>query len=192
MDLKIHTTPCRTRFARRSSLEQSNILQQGFTLLELMVVIAIIGVLFSLAALSVGTSNDQSVDAEAKRFAALMRLASEEAIVNTREMILEVDKRQYRFLVLTEQGFVPIEEGDKVFRPRELPDNLEIKLRIEDQSVEFDGLEAENLPKIGIFSSGEMTPFSFTLLRDDGLAYGVDADFFGSVEYLGKLKEGDY
>jgi general secretion pathway protein H len=157
-----------------------------------MVVIVIIGVLFSMAALSVSTSTDQSVEAEAKRFAALMKLASEEAIINTREMILEVDKRQYRFLVLSDQGFVHVEEGDKVFRPRELPDNLEIKLRLEDQSISFDGLEAENLPKIGIFSSGEMTPFSITFFRDDGLAYGVDADFFGKVEYQGKLHEGEF
>lgn len=186
-------TPCKQPSARRISFKPVyKTLQRGFTLLELMVVIAIIGILFSFAALSISAGSDQGIEAEAKRFAALMQLASEEAIINTREMFLEVDKRQYRFMVLGEQGFAPIEEGDKVFRPRELPENMEIKLLIEERRIEFEGLEPENLPKIGVFSSGEMTPFTLTFLREDGLAYGVEADFFGKVQYLGKLDEGEF
>jgi len=166
--------------------------QKGFTLLELLVVITIIGILFSFAALSISTSSNQDIEAEAQRFVALMRLASDEAIMNTQEMILEVDKHQYSFKILTDQGFVPVDaKSDKMFRPRKLADNLELKISIEDQEVNLDDTRDENLPKVGIFSSGEMTPFTLTFLRDDGLAYGVEADFNGNIKYLGKLRGGN-
>lgn len=169
-----------------------NTIQKGFTLLEIMVVVAIIGILFSLAALSISTGGDKSLEAEAKQFAALMKLAGEEAIINSQEMVLEVNKHEYSFMVLGDGGFAPVEGAGAVFRPRELPEYLEIKLVIEDQPIDLENVTKENQPKIGIFSSGEMTPFAITFVREDGLAFGVDGDFFGNVKYLGKLKEGEF
>lgn len=178
-------TPCQDLLARRNCIRR----QSGFTLLELMVVVAIIGILFSFASLSVNIGDDNSIEAEAKRFSALVKLASEEAIINTREMVLEVGKNQYQFLELGEQGFTPVPAEDGVFRPRELPEHIEIELELEDQKVDFSGFEEGDFPKIGIFSSGEMTPFAITFKREDGIAFGVDADFSGNIQFLGKIKE---
>ncbi len=188
-------TPCPPRSARPClrcrSVQSSRPLQTGFTLLEIMVVIAIIGVLFSLASLSIGSNDGKKMEAEAQRLSALIQLAGEEAIINTREMILEVGQNQYQFLVLGEEGFAPMDADNAVFRSRELPEYLSIELELEDQKVDFTQLESDDLPKIGIFSSGEMTPFVINIVREDGLAFGFDGDFLGNVHYLGKTRDAE-
>ncbi len=162
---------------------------QGFTLLEIMVVIAIISILFTFASLSIGLNQDKSLEAEAKRFAALVALASEEAIINTREMILEISQQGYQFLELGEKGFAPVTDDNGVFRPRELPKQIQIELELEQQKVDFSGLEEGDLPKIGIFSSGEMTPFTISFVTQEGQGFRVEGDFLGNVQYLGSIKE---
>ena len=116
----------------------------GFTLLELIVVILIIGLLLTFATISVGTSSSKELETEAKRFYSLLKLASEEAIMNTQEMALELSKNQYQFLVWGETGFQsPDEEGGNFFRPRELPEQIVINLEIEETKIDFDDLEEE-------------------------------------------------
>ena len=163
----------------------------GFTLLELIVVILIIGLLLTFATISVGTSSSKELETEAKRFYSLLKLASEEAIMNTQEMALELSKNQYQFLVWGETGFQsPDEEGGNFFRPRELPEQIVINLEIEETKIDFDDLEEEEeLPKIGIFSSGEMTPFSIIFFQDDGEAYKISGNHNGKIDYMGKVED---
>ena len=184
-----------TRFSRQlSSIKKKHIRPRssGFTLLELIVVILIIGLLLTFATISVGTSSSKQLETEAKRFYSLLKLASEEAIMNTQEIALEFSKNQYQFLVWSETGFQSPdgEQGGNFFRPRELPEQIIINLEIENTKIDFDDLEeTEELPKIGIFSSGEMTPFSITFSQDDGEAYSISGDYKGKIDYLGKVEE---
>ena len=173
----------KNHFRRRSS---------GFTLLELIVVILIIGLLLTFATISVGTSSSKELETEAKRFYSLLKLASEEAIMNTQEMALELSKNQYQFLIWGETGFQSPdgEEGGNFFRPRELPEQIVINLKIEETKIEFDDIdEDEELPKVGIFSSGEMTPFSIIFSQEDGEAYQVSGDHNGKIDYVGKVED---
>lgn len=169
-------------------------IQSGFTLLELIVVILIVGLLLTFATLSVGTSADKQLETEAKRFASLMKLASEEAIMNSQEMALEINKQGYRFLVWGGEGLQPVdEENGVVFRARELPEYMHVTAVIEEQHIDFSELDEDaELPKLGIFSSGEMTPFTITFSQDDGTSFEVSGDYFGRIEYLGKTKSADF
>ena len=168
-----------------------NSLSAGFTLIELIVVILIVGLLITFATLSVGTSGDKQLETEAKRFYSLMKLASEEAIMNTQEMALELSKNQYQFLVWGDTGFQSLEgdEGGLVFRPRELPEHIFISVEIEDSKIDFDDIENDELPKIGLFSSGELTPFNMTFSQEDGAIFQITGDHSGKIEYVGKVKE---
>ncbi|HFE38791.1 MAG TPA: type II secretion system protein GspH [Gammaproteobacteria bacterium] len=161
-------------------------LRQGFTLLELMVVIFIIGILLSLATISVSTRSDHSLETEARRFASLMKLASDEAILNARPIAAQLAKKKYQFSISGE-----LENEDTLLRPRDIPEHIALEVVIEDDEIDFDALDAESFANIYILPSGEMTPFSVIFSQADGLAYEVTGDFMGKIAYVGKVKRSE-
>ncbi|MDA3969928.1 MAG: type II secretion system minor pseudopilin GspH [Desulfobulbaceae bacterium] len=136
----------------------------GFTLIEVMVVLLIIGVSIGFISLNVGPRR-QVVEEEAKRLAALLNLAQEEAILTGNEYALELRLSEYRFVRLdgeSWQEFPP----DEVFRPRTLPAELHLELTIGGELISPTILMAEgdeSPPRIYLLSSGEITPFSIEL-----------------------------
>ena len=70
--------------------------RNGFTLVELMVVLFIIGLATTAVVLSMPEQGG-SVEAEAERFAARAKAARDEAIVNSRPVVLLVDAGGYAF-----------------------------------------------------------------------------------------------
>src|SRR5687767_8330994 len=71
----------------------------GFTLVELMVVVLIIGLMAAAITLSVGvTGRDQPLEKESDRAFALVRYAREKAEIETREFGLFLGEREYEFL----------------------------------------------------------------------------------------------
>ncbi len=102
---------------------------RGFTLIELMVVIVIVGIITSLAALSVGRSGDDQLGEEVRRLAALCELASEEAIITGRQFGVHLTPQGYRFLVYRE-GQWQDPQDDRLLRERHLPEELDAVLRL--------------------------------------------------------------
>lgn len=157
--------------------------QRGFTLIELIVVILIIGLLITMATISVTTSTDKSLETEAKRFASLVKLASDESVMNVRPIAVQVAKQTYQFSIAGE-----VESEDPIFRPREVSDHIHMNVVIEDEKVDFESLEEGSFANIYILPSGEMTPFSVVFYQDDGTAYEVVGDYLSKVEFVGKVK----
>ena len=151
---------------------------QGFTLLELLAVISIIGIIVSFATISVGQNNSRVVQDEAERLMGLVRLAGEESVLQGRELALEFSRDKYRFLELTTEDWQPVEE-DKLFRERPLPAGLRLKLIVEGEEADFN--DKENPPKIFMLSSGELMPFQLTLSIDDGEEYLLEGFFNGKL-----------
>jgi general secretion pathway protein H len=88
----------------------------GFTLIELLLVIAIAGITLGLAALQFRPER-HSLEAEAQRLASLMQLASDEAILRNRPILLEADSRQYQFFLRNKGSWTPL-VGDELLRTR--------------------------------------------------------------------------
>lgn len=86
--------------------------RRGFTLIELMVVMAIIGVTLGLVSLNAMPSQQQALETEAQRIALLLQLARDEAIVRNRLVAFEADTERYRFLVRNEQQWQPVVRDD--------------------------------------------------------------------------------
>lgn len=88
----------------------------GFTLIELLLVIAIAGITLGLAALQFRPERD-SLEAEAQRLASLMQLASDEAILRNRSILLEIDSHQYQFFIRNKGSWARL-DGDDMLRTR--------------------------------------------------------------------------
>lgn len=135
--------------------------EHGFTLLELLVVLLIIGIIVSFAGLSIGQRSSRVVHDEAERLNGLFQMASDEAVMDGRELAVEFAQNSYRFLELNQDNkWVPIEK-DNLFRKREIPPDIKLDLVVEGAEASFK--DEKNLPKVFVLSSGELTPFTLTL-----------------------------
>ena len=89
----------------------------GFTLVEIMVVMVIIGITLGMVSLNAIPSPRQDLQKEAQRLALLLQLARDEAIVRNRLVTFEATPERYHFLVRTETRWEPI-VGDDLLRER--------------------------------------------------------------------------
>lgn len=171
---------------------------QGFTLLELMVVIVIIAILFSFASLAFrGQSPEDLIKEEAHRLERLIQLALEEAVLKNTEYGLEFSQNSYRFLSYSEDAW-QIVSGDKLLRERELPYEMKIELAIEQLDIVIEKTtesNAENTddaedrkeklnPQVFLLSSEEITPeFSARfIMRGIATSYIVSGRIDGKLE----------
>jgi general secretion pathway protein H len=74
----------------------------GFTLVEIMVVMVIIGITLGIVSLNAIPGPKQNLQAEAQRLALLLQLARDEAIVRNRLVAFEAEPDRYRFMVRNE------------------------------------------------------------------------------------------
>jgi general secretion pathway protein H len=142
----------------------------GFTLIELLVVTVILGIIISFATLSMSSGGAAAeTRREAERLQALLRLASEEAVLFQREIGWRVEANEYRFYRLQDQKWKLI-SGDDQFHPRRLPPELQLELEVEGFAASPD--TPPNQPQVVLSSSGEITPFRCRLQAE---ASGSDA-----------------
>ena len=85
---------------------------RGFTLVELLVVLVIIGITLGLASLNAIPSPRQDLQQEAQRLALLLQLARDEAIVRNRLVAFEASGERYRFVVRNDTGWEPVTRDD--------------------------------------------------------------------------------
>ncbi len=142
----------------------------GFTLLELLVVIALIGIILTFATLTLGGDRRaERLEEAAERFRQLTRLAAEQAVLRGEEWGLALDEAGYRFLYLEDDGWRPV--ADPTFRPRHWPEGIEARLLLDGQPAALadaaDGDADAPSPDILLLSSGELTGFEL-VLRDAG------------------------
>ena len=155
--------------------------ENGFTLFEIIVVVFVIGVIVTFASLSVNQQSERYVEDEAKRLHHLMRLASEEAILTAQELSLLVTRSGYNFARLEGPKWVPLAD-DSMFRAREFPETLEVKLKVYGQDADLS--DSEKPAPVFILSSGELTPFELSLKAEDSKqAYSVTGTLTGQVAY---------
>lgn len=85
---------------------------RGFTLLELLVVLVIVGVMLGVVSFNAMPSSQQVLENEARRIALLLQLARDEAIVRNSAVAFEADSERYRFLLRTNKTWTPLEKDD--------------------------------------------------------------------------------
>ncbi len=179
-------------------------LQQGFTLLEVMVVLAIIGGLLAMATLS---SGDRQAQDETTQFAHhlsnLFSAYRQEAVFQNIDLGVAMDEQALQLLSfqdINSQEFSANktrEELDKLSKnpwqaysgslksQLEAPEHVFIALNVEGQEVDFDSLLDEEdgaKPALMFLSSDEYTPYLLTLTHDsdDHFQVLIRGDGFGA------------
>ncbi|WP_394778668.1 GspH/FimT family pseudopilin [Undibacterium sp.] len=84
--------------------------QRGFTLLELLVVLVIVGIMLGVVSFNALPNGRQRLQNDAQRIALLLQMAREEAIVRNRPIAFEAGPVNYRFLVRGDQGWEQIRD----------------------------------------------------------------------------------
>ena len=183
--------------------------ERGFTLIELMVVVLIIGLMAAGVVLSISvTGRDNELEKESDRAFQLIKYAREKAELQTREFGLYCGDHDYQFLTFDPRKGLwrPVDEDDAL-RARKLPDGLKFRLVVEGREVVLkapdekakakktkEELEKEALafqPHIMIFSNGDLTSFQLTLERDDPVrSVTIASTDKGEIE-AGKIVEGN-
>jgi len=144
----------------------------GFTLLEVLVVVVIIGIIASMAVVSTRVlGGDHEMDQEARRLVAVLGQAREEAMLQGRDIGLRIDAVGYDFLLYDGRNERwDLATGDPLLRERTLPDGLEASLRLESRPVQLPARAAPTertpaLPQVVVLASGDVVPFEVRLER---------------------------
>jgi general secretion pathway protein H len=163
----------------------------GFSLLELLVVVTIIAILAGAAVLSMGTVGaDRELQREAERLQTVIDLLNEEAVLETRDYGLLFTAAGYRFYIYDYQTLRWLAPADDaLLAQHELETPIQLALELEDREVElaqsFETLSEveEPEPQVIVFASGEVTPFVAGFYRDlTGGRFMVDVEFDGTTE----------
>ncbi len=171
---------------------------KGFTLFELLAVIAIIAILSGAALLTMNFDNQaKRLEEQAYQIAALIELASDEAIYLQKELGLRFGERNFGFYQLqkavekaeenssetqdseedNKPFWQPLSE-DQRLRKRILAEEIELELEISGVEVVIEDpaesdIEARKVkPQIMMLSNGEIVPDFRLRLQDEDHEYG--------------------
>lgn len=202
--LSVNTLPSKKRLA-------------GFTLIEIMVVIVIIGIMASVVQFNFhGNEPDKLLEKESQRFSAIFNAAAEYSMLNNIELGLVIEENTYQFLAFDGEDWVPTSDN-KFLESYTLPEDLTMTLTLDDLPLDeaplidilreneesdllFSGSELEEekklIPQVYILSGGDLTPFTlrFELLEtydvESNVSYLVSGLYSTPLTIEGPLTDG--
>ena len=179
--------------------------QSGFTLLEVLLVLALMGLIISVVTYTaIGSNNYDKVEDQAKRFQVVFDMASDFAVLNQRQLGIRIDEEENTYTYVTlndDEEWVEI-PNNKMFAAYEMPEYMTLELNLEDLpwdaegqlfdrsifdeelSVSEDGVEIgdeEDIPppppQLFLLSSGDITPFELSMTYEDDFSTELPITF---------------
>ncbi|HSW92865.1 MAG TPA: type II secretion system minor pseudopilin GspH [Gammaproteobacteria bacterium] len=132
--------------------------KQGFTLIEVVVVMIIISIVAGIAMITIHSNSRKHDETLAKQLTNTLLLAEQEAMLGPKTLGLAVTSQSFQFYQLErdaktdENHWVPMNEPP--FRAHRFPANTHVTLKIQDEII-----SANSEPKIIITPGNDLTPF---------------------------------
>ncbi|TPH15249.1 type II secretion system minor pseudopilin GspH [Litorilituus lipolyticus] len=181
---------------------------KGFTLIEVMVVVVLIGIIASSIQFNFfGERPEDVLKKSSHQFAAIFETAADYGLLNNIELGLVVNEDNYQFLGYDGVKWSEIADQDWL-TAGQLPPQVEMSLQLDDLPIEepllFDSSviqeqdendfstrnkdekEKKIIPQVYILSGGDITPFSLTF------SYNEEASLINDVEDLAYRVSGLY
>lgn len=160
----------------------------GFTLIEVLVVLVIVGIISAVAMMSFGLlgGDDRNLERDARRLSSLIEVVNDDAVLQGRDFGLELMVSGYRWVEhdpYLNQWFEVTD--DEIMRSRQLDEGTEFELFVEEHRIllqeeakktEKDedqpdrDLTEDYLPHVLVLSSGDITPFELRIVRNSDRA----------------------
>jgi general secretion pathway protein H len=145
--------------------------------LELLVVLVVVAIMISMAMLSFGVlGRDRQSEEESRRFWVVLQQAREEAELQGEDFGIFVAASSYEYLRFdSRRDEWQLMESDELFMPRELPEGMRFRLRVDSREIVMKpdlpnrGDKDENKkspPQVMVLSSGEVMPFELEIERE--------------------------
>lgn len=134
---------------------------RGFSLLELMVVILVIGLIYGVATVSLSTVSSDPLEKEIERLRYSMQVGQTEAIVRSQPIAIGFTDKGYRFYKLEGKTWEAL-ETERLLAAYELPSDVDAELFLDNISVILPE-EAPQKPQVYILPTGESSPFVYQI-----------------------------
>jgi general secretion pathway protein H len=162
---------------------------RGFTLIEVMVVVLIIGIMYGVAVFTLGDREQEEIRTAAQRLHATLRLAADEAIIRGRPVGFTLTPDGYAFLLPDAAGEWQQITADRALGPRSLASvvTTAINAAVMPEALADPGDEAARAPSAAnavdgqdrdgprpqtvLLPTGELVPFRITLHGSDPHPY---------------------
>lgn len=168
---------------------------QGFTLVEILVVLIIVSVMSGVVVTSLPSSfQNGDFDEETLRLKTVMELVREESLTQASEYGFDTDKDSYSFYVYNEIEQHWEQLKSRPYAERKLTEGATLRMTIEDSDLILGGDEEDeesvpNAPRILLLSSGEMTPFELTIARGRDQSRTLVSDGYGELQWQADLDD---
>lgn len=166
----------------------------GFTLVELLVVLMIIGIAMAMVSLSLpGRDNESMAEDETEDFMVHARFVSEQTVLSQEVIGLFLEPRTaagstgqswcYQWRRYQDQSWQAVTD---FLSERCLPSELQVEVRVEGEEWQYDPQEDPQDPVLVFYPSGEATPFEMALIPgsfDEGETQRVEISMMGDLSW---------
>lgn len=167
----------------------------GFSLIEILVVLFIIGMAIGMASLSMRAGGASELQDEAEHFLLSARFVSEQAILNREIIGLFVEPERMEDSIDTRWCYEWRRYLDQSWQPASdyleqhcLPVDVQLEMVVEGEPYEYDPRETSPKPVLAFYPGGEATPFEMALLPegfadDDEQVQRIEIDLMGRIRW---------
>jgi len=159
--------------------------QAGYTLIEILIVLFILGIVTSVALLSIGRNDNKQMESFANEITQIMTLAEEQAMLEPNVLGLSIAEHSFEFASLqptkgsNKKAWLPLE--DVILGKHPIPKNIQLGIVLGGGALDADKEKSKG-PQIIISMNGDMTPFTIYVgKRGEKPKYAIIGDGDGNV-----------